>query len=357
MTQRVAFADWELGPLHCFEDRWADARFKARATGFLSKFVGPDDQLIKNPALLCRKGKRLNGQEPSPNEVRALELSLAFAFIDNNPRSIPENHRDGSWMVTADNAELHVWPIDLESGRVTKSCGYLVSTLTGGYRISDSELVFRPPLDLNMPFSASAPDCWVLTGIYETVLRSLRAPNENVDANRIRIGVDWFVKAWPNSTRLHEAERLVFLKTAFEGITGKSKPHESARKLRRMFEELPNTSVRDSEILVWSPEEKPIRTRTSTPKRRRRRTSLVTDLEHWFMQFGDARNTIIHGGALPKLEYSGSNSTYKGPFVWTAEYLLRGVVKVLLSKCGYDHAWRSERWRTIKSTWEDAGNR
>ena len=61
------------------------------------------------------------------------------------------------------------------------------------------------------------------------------------------------------------------------------------------------------------------------------------------MAFGDARNEIIHEGKLPPLTYSGSNSAYHGPFFFTAEFLLRGVIKVLLStEFGYENAFRPE---------------
>ena len=181
MPERVTFADWELGPLEFFEDRWADDHFKCQATDFLRHFVGTDNKPINNPVLLCRKGKRLDGQQPTRDELTALELSLAFAFIDRNPRRrLSGNHHDGSQTVTADNVELQVWPIDLESGHVTKSCGSLVSTMTGGYRIGDPDLVFSPPLGLNSALSARTPDCRVLSGIYETVLQSLSRPTQGM---------------------------------------------------------------------------------------------------------------------------------------------------------------------------------
>ena len=65
----VAFADWELGSLKSFNDRWADPRFKDQATAFLKKFVGPDDEPIDNPALLCKAGEQLDGQKPSDKEL------------------------------------------------------------------------------------------------------------------------------------------------------------------------------------------------------------------------------------------------------------------------------------------------
>ena len=142
--------------MQSFEDRWADPRFEDQATAFLSKFVGPNDEPIK-PALLCRAGKQLDGQEPSDEEVRALELSLVFAFVDRNPRTHPKNHHEGWEIVTADNPQLYVWPIDLEHGYIGLSTGYLLLMNIVGYKISD-ELVLRPPLDLHMPIAASSPD-------------------------------------------------------------------------------------------------------------------------------------------------------------------------------------------------------
>ena len=160
MNQRVAFADWELGPLESFEDRWADDQFKDQTTRFLRHFVGIGNKPINSLALLCRNGKQLDGQKPKPNEVRALELSLAFAVIDQNPRSLPENHHKGSWMVTADNAELFVWPIDLASGRVITSGGYLIRSHTFGYEFGDHDLVFSPPVDLHVPLSDPSLTLW-----------------------------------------------------------------------------------------------------------------------------------------------------------------------------------------------------
>ena len=78
------------------------------------------------------------------------------------------------------------------------------------------------------------------------------------------------------------------------------------------------------------------------------------------MAFGDARNTIIHDGKVPQLMYKGPkpmckdpNPAYDGHFVCTAEFLLRGVIKVLLSKLEYDDAWRPKLYRTIKTTLEE----
>ena len=348
MEDPVTFAGWELGPLQSFEGRWADPRFKDLAITFLCKFVGTDNQPIENPALLCRQGRPLDGEAPSREEVRALELSLVFAFVDKNPRGCPEGSHEGWAMVTADNAELYEWPIDLEQGRVTLSAGYLVTRQIAGYLIRDQKLALKPPRDLHMPMPTS-PDPLVLTGIYETVLRSLRSPGTCSTADRVRVAVDWFAKAWHNTKTLEHPERLVYLKTAFEALTGKSKTHKSARELRRIFEDSKFLvwSPEDSEFLVWSPEEKPDRTWVD---KNDRPWPDLTNLEIWFRTYGDVRNEIIHEGRVPELMYSGPNPAYSGHFFFTAEFLLRGVIKVLLaSKLGYEDIWRPQLWRTINA--------
>ena len=357
LDKLITFDDWELGPLQSFEDRWADSQFKDQATTFLSKFVGPDNRPITNPALLCRKGKQLDGQQPSPEKVRALELSLAFACIDQNPRHRSDNrHQQAQKIVTADNAELHVWPIDLEKGYVTTETGCLVQMINVGYWIRDDKLVLRPPLDLP-PLRSCSPDPLLLTGIYETVLASHRCPDKSSDAHRVRIALEWFVKAWRNTATLHYPERLVFLKTAFEALTGTSNSSESGCWLRHLFEELPTTTARNSEILVWSPKEEPI-SRTWTDKRGQSRNKCMTDLEVWFMEFGNVRNSIIHEGARSEFIYPGSNpvyqpitsTAYNGYFFFTAEFLLRAVIRVLLStKLGYGDAWRKDAHSSVSN--------
>ena len=194
--------------------------------------------------------------------------------------------------MTADNAELYAWPIDLEQGHITLTAGELVTVNIGGYKISDPELVLRPPLDLHMPH-VSSPDSLVLTGVYETVLSSLRSPGKNPTADRVRVAVVWFAKAWLNTKAIQWPERLVYLKTAFEALTGTSYTKESASILREIFEKLPCTTKEDSEILVWSPEEEPVRTWVD---KKGKAHPNITDLEHWFREFGEARNFIIHEG-------------------------------------------------------------
>ena len=92
MSDPVAFADWELGPLKSFENRWMDPRFKAQATAFLGKFVGADGKPIENPVLLCRKGKQLDGQQPSLNRSEGASTLACFCVRRPQPKARPGEH-------------------------------------------------------------------------------------------------------------------------------------------------------------------------------------------------------------------------------------------------------------------------
>ena len=324
----IEFADWQLGPFESFEDRWADVRFKAQSKAFLAKFVDNAGKPIERPSLLCRRSGQIDGQLPSPEEIEALEAAIAFAFLDENPRRTPETARQAWNVLTADNAEPFFWPIDVEAGYVTVTTGLMVRTLGGGYQIDDAELAIRPPLDLHLPLGSQTADSMCLDAIYTTVLSSLRTPGAKPTADRIKTAIGWLAKAWRNTATVHFPERVVFLKTAFEAMTGTSKSHYKRADAPAAVRSGPDTSPTDSERLVWSPAERAIHAWTFM-KGGRPQTVQVTGLEHWFMSFADARNTIIHQGVVPSLAYTNpANAEYEGPFVFTAEFLLRAAIKV-----------------------------
>jgi hypothetical protein len=349
MADVIQFADWEFGPSVAFETRWADERFKYEAKRFMGKFVDPSGEHIE-PTLLCRRGGLIDGALPSNEEIGAVEAAIAFAFLDENPRRTESSKYQAWKVITADNTDIYFWPIDLGSGQVTVSSGLLVRTMCGGWRLSDPELVIRPPLDLHHMRGAISANAGCLEAVYLTTLGSLRAPGERPAADQLHAAIGWLTKAWRNTATVGLPERLVFLKIGFEAITGCSANRQSARILRRLFETLPSTSAKDSELLIWSPLEKPVHPRTFGNKGKGR-TELLTDLEAWFMEFAEARNQIVHQGTVPPLIHSGLAHGYNGHFVFTAEFLLRAAIKALLEGLGHRDLWRSSLSRAIRMGW------
>jgi hypothetical protein len=351
IKKSIEFADWRIGPMTSFEGKWKDAAFEKQAKAFLATFTDGSGDPIKTPSLVCRKDGALDGSYPTLEEMEALQLSLAFGFLDENPRNAPGGNYQGWSVLTADNAELYVWPIDVATGEVTVSTGLMVRNISGGYTIADEKLVIRPPLDLHMPLGSRAAQADCVEALYKVLLSSLQAPGTNLKADRVRAAVDWFVKAWRNTATVHFPERVVFVKTAFESLTATSKSYESGKKLRALFEAVPDTDAADSELLIWSPAEQPTHARNYT-KNGQPKIDYITDLQLWFMRFAEARNAIIHDGASPNLNYVQPGSAYEGHMVFTAEFLLRAAIKIELQNLGYPDLWRSPLWRIIKATYE-----
>ncbi len=351
LNKPLVFADWEIGPVEVFDGRWVDQGFERQAKAFLVKFVDGLGKSIQRPSLLCRRDQGIDGAPPSDTEITAIEAAIGFAFLDQNPRHSPKTEHNAWTVVTSDNTEPYFWPVDVEAGYVAVRTGKMVQTLGGGYRISDKELAIRPPLDLHMPLAAQEADPRTLEAVYRTVLSSESSPGANIIADRLKVAIDWFMKAWRNTSTVQWSERLVFLKIAFEALTATDKSHISGERLRDLFRAEPNTAATDSELLMWSPAESVCKTRHWTDRSGVARSSQVTELEHWFGAFADARNTIIHNGVVPTMSYT-EGTEYDGQFVFIAEFLFRAVVKVTLSQNGYPDLWRSRLWQIIKEVYE-----
>lgn len=350
----IAIADWEIGALDTFADRWADEKFKKQSEAFLGKFVGENGKPIEHPSIVCRRNIKIDGTPPTPQEMEALVSAIDFAFLDGNPRSSPKMRANAWALLTSDHTEFFVWPIDVDGGNVVVTTGLMVRTKNTGYRIDDEELIIRPPLDLHVSLGSHSADEMCLDAVYRTVLSSATSPGANKDADRIRVAIGWLAKAWRNTATVHYPERVVFLKTAFEALTATSKSNESAAFLRTLFEGIPDTQPGYTEQLVWSPDERPVHERKWKDRKGVEHTEYLTDLQLWFMAFAQARNDIIHQGGSPALDYAGPAAAYHGHFVFTGEFLLRAVIKVMLGPFGFPAVWRSAVWRAVKAAYEEA---
>ena len=62
----IAIADWEIGPLDAFTDRWADEKFRKQSEAFLGKFVDENGKPIEYPSIVCRRNAKIDGTPPTP---------------------------------------------------------------------------------------------------------------------------------------------------------------------------------------------------------------------------------------------------------------------------------------------------
>lgn len=343
--------DWTLTPLNAFAGAWATPEFEDLSRKFIAKFDDPRDRPLAAPALLARNGA-VDGRLPTDAQRRALQTALHLATLDANPAWTP--NADAWSSVTADNGDLFIWPISVQSRSVALQRGSIVRNLGGGYRIERDDWRVRPPLELHMPHGHVRLDGDVLDAVYRTVVGQR---GDAQGASALDLSVSWLAKAWRNTPSVSWEDRLIDLKTAFDGLTSESSGVRVAHLVRERFEALVTHGAnrRSASHMLWRPWETE-RLRTVPNARGQPEQRRVTDLEVWFAHFAAARNAVIHQAAHPRLRPPLRNR-YRGPYFHTAERLLRECMHASLVRFGYTDLWRSHAERELNARMQAAIDR
>ncbi len=281
----------------------------------------------------------------------SLQRAVDFSVLDANP-TWSQEIAAGSWLswkvMTTDNSEIQIWPIDTGHGFVALETGAIVRTLAGGYQIGE-DLHVTPPSELRIPLAGVSLDQQLISSIHQ-VVSGKDDKIEGDDGRRVGQAIGWLSKAWRNTTSIMHTDRLIFLKTGFEALTGDSSTPGAGRRLRELFEAGVDSDLGDADIL-WSQTE----AENWTYLNGKGKEVGGTDLEHWFHSFGRARNAIIHGDVVPpELSYNKAGSAYNGPMFHTADRLLREAIKVRLSMPGRPQLYRSPVVRAVARRLQDA---
>jgi hypothetical protein len=335
-------SDWLILPVGQYSGEWASGAYKARVEQLLRRFIWPNGTAITDIPIVVSANDGANGVIPNHPEGRALQLAINFAAIDEFMTSTGDKQ---GRMLTTDNAELHIWPLG-EDGYIAYPTGMMVRTTWGGWNLDDSEDAWRvpAPMELFMPLIKVSFYDRLANSIYETVLRG-DGDVSNVRERRLAVALGWLGKAWKNTPSISAEDRIIFLKTGFESLLDTSSTPIAAKQLRKLFEDAAAHAQEDLRGLLWSTAE--IENRPHPFSGAKYQQIRVTDLEHWFLSFGSARNDVIHEGAAGNLEYSEAGSAYNGTLVMTAERVLRESIKMELELLGYGGLWKTGLERVL----------
>jgi hypothetical protein len=338
LKKTYQFGGWDLGPVASFPSPWKNAALEAPAKSFMEKFRDADGRPLKNPAIVVRADTGIDGAFPGESDVSALQLALWFGVLDANPPWTAES--DGWWVSTSDNADLWAQPIDVTDSRIAIGRGSLVTVTSGPWKLSDSQLEIRAPLELHIPLDAR-----FVADSANAIYRVASGEHDGIDsvlAHRISTAVRWLAKAWRNTTGLGPEDRIVMLRTAFEALTGTSDAAEAIAVIEGAFATLQvlGANAESTEHLLWSPDDHAHRDFTFTKKAGKTKTLTLTDLGHWFSSFGKARHEVVHEGLVPEQMYGEQDSPYNGPYFFIGERLLRETIRVLLRGFGYEDMWK-----------------
>lgn len=307
----------------------------------MASFRDSTGRPLQNMALLVHGVHGVDGRLPNAPQRLAIRRAIEFAALDQN--ALPSDPNFGHRSTTSDNAELVIWPVDVESGRVTLSRGSIVSVMAGGHQVGHRGFTVPSPLEINVPAFGVTLDNELVAVLYRLFMRRGLNDSDTTRRKNIETAIGWLSQAWRNTPSIRPEDRIVMLKTGFEALFGESSTWKCAESIRQFYEtSLAGVTELGARDLLWSPTETERFSRTF-----KNNTTPITDLQHWFMAFGDARNAIIHDGVSPKLTYRTKLSAYNGHMVFTAERLLRETIKVSLGHFGYPDIWRPQIWRAI----------
>jgi hypothetical protein len=343
LSRNIELGDWVVGS---FPDEvvWRSPAFKELVEKLLNSFATGDPR-FEGGAVMWSKSRGFDGSRPSNEAFTAIQAAVRFAALDCNDHLGKDDPNKGHHLITSENADLHVQPIDEGGHFIThRSDGMLKYTLTGGWRIGD-----RPP-----------PLAGATGAILGVVLASQKIARAVLDAHlaqtsdvvrRMCIAIEWHAVAMSNASAVTWQQRIIALKTGFEALLGTSDSRECARRLRVLFEMAakPHYDLLPSANLLWSPKE-----RTDLARKYKKKPDVRSEIEDWFMELAKARNDIIHEGRITITEYKAPperpRSRYAGSLFWTGERVLREAIKARLGTeillCGPLKTWAaSEKLR------------
>lgn len=357
VKEPLEFSGWWLGSLEDFTGPWLSEQFEDAARRFLCSFRDPSTKEITSTSLLARISGGADGRPPNSREQLALQLSIGFSAIHQNPYWTEANSWDSWRVATTDNAELWIQPLDLDGGWISLGRGGRVSVTAGGLNLNQDQFFVPTPLELHLPSSITL-DEELLAAIYTTLVSPPDGQEEK--AATLRVAMRWLLKAWQNTPSITWEDRLVYLKIAAEALTGEDNTFESAKRLQQVFEDAPLQEGGDLGLddLLWSPGEPTLMRGWRSGGAQKE--AEVPQFVHWCCSLGDARNALVHGEDGTDLEYFQNASPYNGPFVEIADRVVREAICVLLGTVGFPEVWRRgisrASFHAFRRLQEDSGN-
>lgn len=333
------FEGWLIGPLDAFDGNWDPPELQAAAHELMARFRDAKNGELTRPTLIADVSRGVTGDLPPDPE--ALTLAVGLGALVSNPRE-PEDRQ--AWrVITADNADLWIQPMDLINQRISIERGSIVRALSGGHKYTDPRFVIASPLELHMDGR-----CLFDEGVAASVYRAVRSPDDLVSAQRLRLAIRWWMKSWDNSSRISWDDRIVHLRVAIDALVGSDKTTQAIAHLNDLFGSIPPLQRGDG--LLWDGSDKSTFPRTYGGKEVE-----LTAFEHWFWSFADARNEIIHEGKSRSLQYEIDPSPYVGDFVTVGQRLVLEAILVSAHRLAGGFPWHSRIWRALEEQFSSGG--
>lgn len=334
----IRIGPWQAQPIDDIPaEFWLDSALRTAVLELCARYVSRTDKPIANIAVCRRVDRRIGEGEWDPYEQRRLQLSLFFGLLAEQLSDLPVV---GGWprLMSADNTQLHVWPVDPLSDRFALEFGGYLRTLVGGFSRSNPRDLVRTPSEVPMD----------VTPMFDDLLAT-DAYNSMNSSELLRIGTQQLQRAWRNSSSVSFEDRIGHLKTGFEAIPRPGKRGADAPAEAQSLVERLRPLVSTGNLLINAE----LDGQVSAEERLNR-------LEYWYVDvFAKVRNAIVHDGKLGSDAMAAAKGIPSSPFdrgdlMLIASRVLCDLLRQELYATTSQLAIYSRSSRALRMAFEDA---
>lgn len=300
-----------------------------RSTGLIrimERHADHKGNTLQTAVVATRAGEEWADEEARGIEVGAFHSAVSFAVLNANANEGYRIPWDSSLLelATSETAIISVTPATaIHGGAYLQRGGPINRRMVGGAMgnmkfPAPEGLLSTPTLSLDGALLEAAFD----NAMSATALDFCEA---NKTEREIYAAIHWYLRAWENSPLNTMPDVLVHLKTSLEALSGSSKSKDSVKALRDLYAEAALSP--GGAALLWS-EEETLYERTT----RWGDTEKYPAFEHWFWNFADTRNNIVHETLDPEMDYTLEGSPFAGNIFRVADRVCRELIRISLSR-------------------------
>lgn len=315
----------------------------------MERHLDPKGKVIQTAVVATRTGPDWANEEARRIEVDAFHSAVSFAVLNANADERYRIPWESSLLelATTETAIISVTPATAVHGGAYLLRGGPISNqkiggATGHMKFPAPEgLISTPTLTLDGP---------LLDAAFSNAMAA--TSSEESEANRtereIHAAIHWYSRAWENSPLHTMTDVLVQLKTSLEALSGSSNSEKGVKVLRTLYVEAALRPGVDE--LLWEGEDSQYE---RTDQRGRIRN--VPAFDHWFWNFVETRNRIVHDTLDPEMDYVLEGSPFAGNIFRVADRVCRELIRGSLSRRSNVDLLISKSMLRIEALLEEAG--
>lgn len=349
ISEKVVCGAWTLEQVETKRLRRQKNPRSVALVRIMERHLDHKGKTTQTAVVATRAGVEWADEEARRIEVDAFHSAVSFAVLNANADEryrIPweSNFLD---LATAETAIISVTPANAVHGDAYVQRGGPISNqkvggATGHIKFPAPEgLISTPTLTLDGPLLEAA----FRNAIAATASEE---PEASRTEREIHAAIHWYSRAWENSPLHTMTDVLVQLKTSLEALSGSSSSEKGVKVLRTLYAEAALRPGVDE--LLWE-EGAPRYKRTD----QKGRIWNVSAFEHWFWNFVETRNNIVHETLDPEMDYVLEASPFAGNIFRVADRVCRELIRVSLSRRGNADLLISKSTHRILELLENAG--